>query len=224
MVIVLGYTTDGKEPTIASPAYHGPIRLERSVIVAARFFRSGQAVGLTARRTYHPYRGGLREPDSRERAAFEPGLRWRKAEYPQNSRLYDLMEKAKFAPMESGVSDDYSPSRWRDKSRFGILYEGYFRAPRDGLYTFYVKTPQGAQLFIHNPRIELPAPPVAEASYRQTEGRGSTALRAGYHKMRIEYMRHVGANELKVYVEGPGFRRRPLPPEWLFRQRVPQHD
>ena len=43
------YTTDGSEPTAASPLYSAPVRLDRSTVVQARALVDGRALPLTTK-------------------------------------------------------------------------------------------------------------------------------------------------------------------------------
>ncbi|HEY0864428.1 MAG TPA: sulfatase-like hydrolase/transferase [Lacunisphaera sp.] len=66
----------------------------------------------------------------------------------------------------------------------GQAFTGFFRAPRDGEYTFHVTSDQGAVLFLHEARV------IDEAMDQSgREQSGSIRLAAGWHPLRI-YSRH----------------------------------
>lgn len=163
------------------------------------------------------YLGTPREPDRPNTAGLQAGLKWRYAEYPKHSRLYDLMKRAEFAPLDSGLAEGYSPEKWKDHNRYGLLFQGYLKVPTDGLYTFHLAAPQSAAILIHNPHKELPGPPLAFVYHARHEHEGTIPLKKGLHHLRLEYQRHVGgSNMLDIEIEGPGIKRQKLPADWLY--------
>lgn len=165
------------------------------------------------------YYGLPREPDLTNATGLTQGLRWNYAEYPKNSRLYDLMKRAEIAPLDKGHAGDYSTADWNDHNRFGLLFQGYLKVPADGLYTFHLAAPQSAAIFIHNPQRELMGPPLAFVFHARHEHQGTIPLKAGLHELRIEYQRHLGGpNTLDLEIEGPGIERQKLPADWLYTE------
>ena len=218
--LVIRYTTDGREPDEGSALYRGPIRLTGETTVKARFFRRGQPLPLTAARHYRPWRWSLREPDRTDAAGLEPGLHYAYAKRDRWSRLYDLMKQAEHRPLEAGRCDSLGvrPADKLTKGQSALVFEGYLRVPRDGLYTFHVTCRDGMFLFIRNPQRDLELPAAALCSYRDGEGQGSAALRAGYHQIRLAYKESPGSSGPEVRVAGAGTALQRLPAEWLYRE------
>jgi hypothetical protein len=164
----------------------------------------------------------LRNPDRTSADGLQPGLHWKWARRPTWSRLYDLTEMADVAPMESGLCEslDVTPVDQLGHGHQGALvFDGYLRVPRDGVYTFYVASPNGVRLFLRNPERDFELPAVAECTYVTGRGAGCAPLRAGWHDLRIAVKRSTHADPLTIEVEGPGIERCPLPPEWFYRRR-----
>ena len=69
--------------------------------------------------------------------------------------------------------------------KFGVAFEGFFRADEDGEYTFTLETDTGAVLFMHDIRV-------VEERIRDSAGTmtGSVRLKAGWHPLRL-YSRHA---------------------------------
>ena len=214
------YTTDGREPRRASALYRGPIRLAGETTVKARFFRRGKPLPLTAVRRYRLWRWSLRAPDRTDGAGLEPGLRYAYAKRDRWSRLYDLMKEAEHRPMDSGRCDSlgFRPADRLTEGQAALVFDGYLRVPRDGVYTFHVTCRDGMFLFIRNPDRDLELPAVALCSYRDGQGEGSAGLEAGYHQIRVGYKKSGDSDGVEVRVSGPGIASRPLPAEWLYRQ------
>ena len=215
--LTVRYTLDGSDPTPASPLYAGPFRLQKEGVVTACFFQGAEPLPLVARQEFRPSPWPLREPDLPAGAALEPGVAYRLFRFEKSIRLYDLMLRK---PVESGRCETVSVEPWTKERDFGVLWEGYLRIPRDGMYHFRIHSPIGASLFVTNEARDLQVPAVAAASYRNVDDEGSIALRAGYHKVHVEYMQAWNAeNALTVEVEGPGVPRQPLGAGWLFREK-----
>jgi len=215
--LAVRYTLDGSEPTVASPLYTAPFRLQREATVKARFFQGAQPLPLVATQEFRARRWHLREPDRQSAAGLEPGLRFDLMRFEGSIRLWDLMQRP---PVESGTCEGVSLAKWMKERSFGLRWQGYVQVPKDGVYRFAARTPIGAYLFIQNPAKDLDLPPVVAPNYNNREDAGSIALKAGLHPLRVEYLQAWNApNELNVEVEGPGVPRQPLPAAWLFRER-----
>lgn len=219
---VVRYTVDGRDPGPTSPSYQKPLRLSGVTTVKARYFKDGRALPLVATRHYRPCRHSLRAPDLVDGRGLEPGLRYCYAKRGRWSRLYDLMKEAEYRPLDTGLCDSIA-ARPRDrltKGQSAMVFDGYLEIPRDGLYTFHVNARDGMFLFVYNPQTDLEIPAVARCSYRDHAGRGSAALKAGWHQMRITYKKSHDSDMLEIDVEGPGLARQPLPAAWFRRRRI----
>ena len=87
------------------------------------------------------------------------------------------------------------PAQAGDKP-FGVAFEGCFRIPADGEYTFTVAADGGAMLFVHDIRvIDEPRNPAGEIST------GSVRLKAGWHPMRLYYRHIAGEPQLEFAVK-----------------------
>ena len=208
------YTLDGSEPTIHSPLYAEPFRLQRDTTVRARFFQGDTPLPLIAEQAFNACRWKLREPDVSAAHTLDPGLRYQYFRIEKSIRLYDLMQHT---PDENGWCLDLSLKPWQDDANFGLKWNGFLRIPRDGMYHFTCRSPTSARVFIANPERGLHVPAVAYAFYSRTEGHGSAALRAGFHRLEVQYLEQWRrGNQLDIEVEGPGIERQPLPAGWLF--------
>jgi len=87
----------------------------------------------------------------------------------------------------------------------GIVAEGYFNAPEQGLYKFYLTSDDGSRLIIGNQVI------VTNSTLSlTTSSTGTTLLERGLHALRIEYFESEGFAALVAEVENTNLTRRPL--------------
>lgn len=104
-----------------------------------------------------------------------------------------------------------------DKTEGGVLYfEGYIDVPRDGTYTFSLRTDTSGLLRLHKATV-------IDAGYGYQPGSvqsGTINLQAGLHPFRL-YYRHKGATDpfLKLKWSGPGISKQPIPASIFFHKK-----
>ena len=89
---------------------------------------------------------------------------------------------------------------------YGIRFSGYFLAPADGQYTFYLTSDAGAQLRLHEALVIDD-----DFNHDGSEVAASIRLQAGLHPLRLFYRHQAGPARLRLEYSGPGFQRQPVP-------------
>jgi len=197
------FTLDGADPTAESKRYKKPFKLKRPATVKARAFEAGKG-GPVARATW----AAPHEPVFLNENATTPGLVWRYrqgdwTERPDLTRLdYEL----------AGATANVALVRSRP-GPFALRLDGYVKAPRDGVYTFYLMSRDDGALHVAGDRV-------VTSDHGNTLA-GSVALREGWHPFRVDYVRLKGKAErrLGLSFEGPGLARREMGPGDLRRER-----
>lgn len=133
------------------------------------------------------------------------GLRWKayRGKFPW------IPDVRGIEPDASGRADNIDVNV-TGKNESGVLvFEGYLRAPRDGEYSFYLRTNSGAVLRIHDALVID-----ADYGYEGGDERMSTMrLKAGLHPIRLSYMQMPeGKSLLDFQWEGPGLERQKINP------------
>jgi hypothetical protein len=209
------YTLDGTEPTAASNRYDQPLPLNRPATVKARFLAGDQPLPLVASRDFRPWPWPLRKPDYSSPQGLEPGVKYDYFEHQSSIRIYDLMRRQ---PQRSGVCEGLDMSITEPVRFSAVRWVSYLQVPADGVYHFYLATPQTATVFIYHPARDLHLPALARCGWWGREDSGSVALQAGLHRLEVEFLREQ-ANRMNLEIEGPGIPRQPLPKEWLWREK-----
>lgn len=114
-------------------------------------------------------------------------------------------------PVEEGIINNISLVNNKSVNHFGFVFDGYIEIPKDGVYTFYISSDDGSCLYIDdNMIIENDGQQAVIEKY------GMTALKKGYHSIRILFFENSGGEDLKVYIKGPEIVKQPIPNKMLF--------
>lgn len=186
------YTTDGSQPSKTSPVYDQPIRIGEKITVAARMFDADGHGSATARRTYLPIPPGK-------------GLRYRLYE-GKWTRLPDF---TKLKPVYEGAATDLNvESRQLHDDNWGMVLDGNFDVAKAGKHTFYLKSDDGAKLYIDDKLVLN-----NDGDHSLLELNGDAELTTGKHKLHIEFFEAGGEAVLQLGMAAPGQERKPFPVE-----------
>lgn len=191
------YTLDGSEPTAASARYSRPLTITQTTTLKASTMR-GRAVGAPMTQTFRKVVPIEPMPPAR---ALVNGIKW---EYFEGGWSV-LPDFAYLKPVASGFADviDVSPAKREDE--FALLFTGYFKAEKDGIYTFYLTSDDGSRLWISTELVVD-----HDGLHAASEKTGQVALRSGWHPIRIAMFEAGGAQALSVAVRPPGSPKRPV--------------
>lgn len=197
---IIRYTLDGREPSAVSPEAQGSITIDRSCTVSARIFdgdapRSGTAVRTFTRATP---RLAVDRP-----VGPSPGWRATLFERDRFQRIGDLNGATISGSL---VVPSLSLDRRPRDEHFAMVFEGFVRVPREGVWRFWLECDDGAVLRIGD-SVVVDNDGLHEARWRD----GEVALAAGLHAIRVEYFNAGGARTLSLDWEGPGIARQRLP-------------
>jgi hypothetical protein len=98
--------------------------------------------------------------------------------------------------------------------QFALRYKGYFRAPEDGIYCFYLMSNDGSRMTIGAGGEFVIDNDGLHAPERRS---GMVALKKGLHPLTVEYFQAGGSQYLTLEYEGPGADRQPVGSGELFR-------
>jgi hypothetical protein len=99
-------------------------------------------------------------------------------------------------PADTGTSKQIELTMAPADKPFGVAFNGYFVAARDGEYAFTVDTDTGAMLFLHDIRV-------IDEPMKNSAGKfsGSVRLKAGWHPLRLLYRHATGQPRLVLPVK-----------------------
>lgn len=109
-----------------------------------------------------------------------------------------------------GVFADFTYVRW----------SGFVRIPLDGEYAFYTEADDGSLLYIDGKLIAD-----NDGSHALDEDYGYLRLKAGRHRIVIDYFQNQYRGAIKVYWKTPGaIAKELIPAEALFHRKDPHLD
>ena len=201
------YTTDGSEPGRGSTFYRDPVKLSKTAALKAKSFgsrgRSSRTIEATFTRTDpRPAAPGAKNLTRGARYRYYEGA-WRM-----------LPDFSTLTPKSSGTTDSLVIGRIKaSEDHFGIVYDGYLRIPRDGVYCFFLLSDDGSRLVIDGDTVVN-----NDGPHGPTEQRGEIALKAGDHPFILSYFEDIGGEALELLYEGPGVPREPISANQLFHE------
>lgn len=221
------YTTDGSEPTAASPLYTRPFSIAQSTVVRARSFQNGSPTPAPEARVEYT-KGPGRAPVTVAPGALSAGLDF--AYYVESTPEppFRMNWPVRWQVERPDVRPDDYPARKtgvvatpslapRDTTElFSFRYTGYVRVPRTGIYTFTARSDDGAALWVGDRNVFWSV----GQSPKTTETWGQIALQAGLHPITLTYFQAYGPMALELLVSGPGIRRQVVPSSWFYRPRT----
>ncbi len=203
--LTIRYTTDGSDPSTQSTAYAGPVSLDQSAVLKAAAFTADGRRSRVVSRAFE--KTMLTEPV----AVSDPQKGLAYAYY--EGRWGDLPEFSALTPVKAGVAEQIdSPAYRLREDEFGLVFEGYIEAPKDGVYTFTLTSDDGSQLFLHD-RLLVDN----DGLHGDRAKNGQIALAAGLHPIRLTYFDRGSTDSLSLEWAGPWVFDQPVSKDALFR-------
>ncbi|MGB0581041.1 MAG: trypsin-like peptidase domain-containing protein [Limisphaerales bacterium] len=115
--------------------------------------------------------------------------------------------------MHKGVTENLKTESLvpdRDE-RFAIVFEGYLAVPKTGLYWLNLGSDDGSKLFLDG-RLLIDN----DHNHPMQQVSNLTRLKAGLHKIRLEYFDYTGDAELELQVSGDGIKEQMIPDNWFY--------
>ncbi len=202
--VTLHYTTDGGEPTLASPAAAPTIRIAATTTIKVRSFRGDLALGPVTTATFTKV-----EP----RPAVNPGPLVQGLQFEVvEGDFKKLPEFDKLVAARTGTAAGFDLLARTREAQFAFRFRGFVRVPTDGVYRFFVRSDDGSRLWIGDQLVVD-----NDGLHGPREESGVIALAAGLHPITVAMFEQSGGFGLAVAYEGPGIARQPIPAAALFR-------
>lgn len=184
------YTTDGSTPTNAAQQYTAPLKFKETTTLKAVAYRGEMASEIKT---------ALVEKQSFiEALSVQPKSghinRWVQTDHKGVVEDIVLPETAAFTAV-----DQIDLTGFEDADHVSMVFQGYFKAEKDGLYGFATSSDDGSLLAIG-------AKLVVDNGGNHSDIRkdGMVALKKGWHPISIKFHEATGGSALKVWYTVPG--------------------
>ncbi|MBV5314393.1 MAG: GH92 family glycosyl hydrolase [Prolixibacteraceae bacterium] len=202
---IIRYTLDSSEPTEKSMLYEKPFEITTSTLLKIRAFASDRKASQVFNWQFE--KAKLKEET--QITAVKPGMHYDYFEkFFVNVTDLDLVQ-----PVSSGITNKFSFDEKKRENYFGFRVKGFIKVPKDGIYTFYLKSNDGSRLYIDGDELIE-----NDANHAAVEEPGILALKAGLHPIEVKYMQCGGGKALTVSWSGPGMEKHEIQPKELFRK------
>ncbi|MFI4875374.1 MAG: c-type cytochrome [Blastopirellula sp. JB062] len=121
------------------------------------------------------------------------------------SNFNQLPNFQNLTPRQTGETDGFRTDVALRPNQYAIRYEGYFNAPREGEYQFFLTSDDGSRLTIGERRIVD-----NDGVHPSKTEQGKLRLAAGPHPISVEFFNAGGPGHLQVEYRGPQISRREL--------------
>ncbi len=204
------YTTDGADPTEASPRYAGPVTLAltaEGVRVTARAFTADGKASPPRAATFRRTR--FRDGDRVDQSSLQPGLTYAYVE----ARMRTAFAIDTLPAVRSAIVTSVARRGDERPELYALLFTGFLRVPEDAMYEFALTSDDGSVLQVGGTTV------VDNDGFHGSDERiGMIALRAGAHAIRVRFFQGEGGASLDLRVRRAGGEWRAIPATWLAHQ------
>ncbi|MFH2002342.1 MAG: glycoside hydrolase family 2 TIM barrel-domain containing protein [Planctomycetota bacterium] len=198
------YTLDNSTPTQDSPLYEKVLVLSQSATLKTRaFFKN--LPGPVASQLFEK----IRLLKTVKPANCTQGLKF---DYFEGA--YDRLEAMKKTlPIQRGIVTGFDLSPRKRDQQFGFRFRGWIQVPEKGVYTFYLRGDDEAEMCIAGECV-------VNSQWSQGQAQVEVGLEAGYHSIELWYFQDNGPFELQVLWQGPQQARQALGSDKLFYEKT----
>ena len=199
------YTLDGSEPNGSSLLYSHPILLKKSAIVSVRAYKDKYNSSPVVQHKYFVIKKRMEDTGNYN---YKNGM-----EYSYYEGIWSKVPDFTFLEINGkGQIDDFNLDNLERRfANFAIDFNGYIKIDQEGIYTFYVNSNDGSNLYVNDILVVE-----NDGVHGSTERMGKIKLSQGLHPFQLQYFDGGGSQALEVNYKGPGISRQKIPVNKLF--------
>jgi hexosaminidase len=196
------YTIDESEPNNTSTKYSGAISISEKTILKVRIRKDNRwSEVFTSEISKQEYGQAieLKNPKQGIKRFYKAG------DFPNSKDIKvtkDFTEK---------VVANIDLLEYRYTHVFGLVFEGYIKIEKDGIYQFITSSDDGDVILIDDKLVVDNG-----GSHGERERANYIALKAGFHKITHKYNDRGGDQTFNVWIKAPGEKRRKIKDKELF--------
>ncbi len=156
---------------------------------------------------------GLNPPALALRKPENPAGAVNNVDYKYYTGSFSIMPPySTLTPAQTGTAATFTSSVALATTNYALSFTGYISVPTDGLYTFFTNSDDGSQLFIGTQLVVD-----NDGPHGAQEVQGSIGLKAGKHKITVNYFQGTGGQAFSVSYQGPGIAKTIITAAVLYR-------
>ena len=201
---IIYYTLDGRDPDKRGIMYSEPFSIDRTTTIKM-IANKGEKASLPASASFKKalfYQ--VKDPGQ-----LKPGINY--SFYSGTFRLVNEMNELE--PEKTGIISTFSLEPKESETFFGFDFKAYLQIPKDGLYTFYLKTNDGGKMFLTEELIIN-----NDGLHPAVERSKTLALKKGFYPIHVKYFQEGGSNLLKLSWKGSDIEKQEIPESVLFHK------
>ena len=176
--------------------------INETTTIAARTFRSGTPVSGIVRKTVTK----VTPIPARAITDTLAGIH-----YDYYKGNWDkLPDFSRLKAVKSGITNEISNMLKDADDQYAFEFTGYIDIPAGGVYTFFLESDDGSQLFINDSLVID-----NDGVHSLEEKSGTLALARGLHQLRVTFFERSGGDDLVVSLKGPGIEKQIIPSAFL---------
>ncbi len=201
---VIRYTSDESEPTASSTKYNGPILITSNTVINAKTWYDGE---VSRNVEFRITKANPSPSVDSMRLTLNPGL----AVSIFEGNFSMLPDFSSLNPTGKIVSGEINHNLTGKGTLFAMVFEGFIRIPKDGVYGLILASDDGSRLYIDG-KVAIDN----DGIHGITEKEEYLPLGSGFHPLRIDFFQRTGGVGLNLYIITPSGIREKVPSEWLF--------
>lgn len=181
------YTLNGETPDLNAQLYEKPLSIDQSTKVQARTFRKGlggplQTMTFEKVKPIHAQK--VRNPKKGLQYQYYEG-EWKK-----------LPDFESLSVVSEGVATNFDVEKiaGEREDHFALKYDGYIKIAEEGMYTFSMRSDDGARLIVAGQNVID-----NDGSHSTSRKEGYIALKEGYHPIEIQYFEDFLGETLEIF-------------------------
>jgi len=199
------YTLDGSLPSHTTGlVYQNPFVIHKLTNIYMQAFQTGKT---PSKIVYTQVGSNIFQDAQKVEGNLRQGLQYQffKGAFNHTSEINSSKSE------QSGVISNFTIQKSDLKENFAYNFNGYIKIPKDGLYTFYLKSNDGSVLFLNEEKIID-----NDGAHGSFEKSVATSLRKGFHKIKVSYFQAGGGKSLRVSWKSAEIDKVEIPASVLF--------
>jgi len=200
------YTLDGSEPNKSSFLYSAPFTINKSTLIHAKAYTKE---GFSSRKSSLSLKkSGLQSAISVKGEGKGLTFKYYEGEWDH------IPDYTSLTPVFEGIASQAKLSDIKHREDyFSCIFEGLVDIPSSGLHTFYLNSDDGSKLYLNGELLIN-----HDGDHSSIDKKGEALLKAGKHRIRIEYFEKRGSQDLEVGLIDPKLGSVPFTPFQLSHQ------